>query len=50
MPRLTALAQGGTAVGTGINAHPKFGARLPLLLSERTGVEFHSGGQSSSRR
>ncbi|HKJ20217.1 MAG TPA: lyase family protein, partial [Woeseiaceae bacterium] len=25
MKRLTALAQGGTAVGTGINAHPKFG-------------------------
>ena len=25
MKRLTELAQGGTAVGTGINAHPKFG-------------------------
>ena len=24
-PRLNALAQGGTAVGTGINAHPEFG-------------------------
>ena len=42
MKRLTALAQGGTAVGTGINAHPKFGAKVAVLLSERTGVEFTS--------
>jgi len=41
MKRLTALAQGGTAVGTGINAHPKFGAKVATLLSERTGVAFH---------
>ena len=27
-PRLLELAQGGTAVGTGINAHPQFGAAL----------------------
>src|SRR6202000_1753897 len=27
-PRLLALAQGGTAVGTGINAHPEFGTRF----------------------
>ena len=40
MKRLTALAQGGTAVGTGINAHPKFGAKVSTLLAERTGVEF----------
>ena len=40
MKRLTALAQGGTAVGTGINAHPKFGAKVALLLSEQTGIEF----------
>jgi len=40
MKRLTALAQGGTAVGTGINAHPKFGAKVALLLAERTGVSF----------
>jgi fumarate hydratase class II len=40
MKRLTALAQGGTAVGTGINAHPKFGAKVALLLSEKTGVKF----------
>jgi fumarate hydratase class II len=42
MSRLTALAQGGTAVGTGINAHPKFGRKVIVLLSERTGVEFSS--------
>ena len=42
MKRLTALAQGGTAVGTGINAHPKFGAKVALLLSERTGVPFRA--------
>jgi len=40
MGRLTALAQGGTAVGTGINAHPKFGAKVATLLAERTGVAF----------
>jgi len=40
LPRLCALAQGGTAVGTGINAHPKFGAKVSVLLSERTGIEF----------
>lgn len=42
MKRLTALAQGGTAVGTGINAHPKFGGKVAVLLSERTGVAFES--------
>jgi fumarate hydratase class II len=40
MKRLTGLAQGGTAVGTGINAHPKFGAKVALLLAERTNVDF----------
>jgi fumarate hydratase class II len=38
--RLAALAQGGTAVGTGINAHPKFGHKVATLLGERTGIEF----------
>ena len=42
MKRLTALAQGGTAVGSGINAHPKFGTKVAVLLSEQTGMEFHS--------
>ena len=40
LPRLCQLAQGGTAVGTGINAHPKFGMKVAVLLSETSGVEF----------
>jgi fumarate hydratase class II len=40
MSRLTGLAQGGTAVGTGINAHPKFGDKVATLLAEQTGVGF----------
>jgi fumarate hydratase, class II len=39
-PRLLALAQGGTAVGTGINAHPDFGARFCEELAGLTGVPF----------
>jgi len=39
-PRLLALAQGGTAVGTGINAHPDFGARFCAALAELTSVPF----------
>jgi len=42
MRRLTELAQGGTAVGTGINAHPKFGPKVAVLLGERTGVPFRA--------
>ena len=34
------LAIGGTAVGTGINTHPEFGARVAKVLSARTGVRF----------
>jgi fumarate hydratase class II len=44
MKRLVQLAQGGTAVGTGINAHPKFGDKVAVLLSEKTGVPFASAG------
>jgi fumarate hydratase class II len=40
--RLVGLAQGGTAVGTGINAHPRFGEKVAVLLSEHTGIEFYS--------
>lgn len=42
-PELQSLAQGGTAVGTGINAHPEFAERFANLLSEQTGLEFKSG-------
>jgi len=44
MARLCALAQGGTAVGTGINAHPQFGSKVADLLSERCGFEFTQAG------
>ena len=42
LQRLAGLAQGGTAVGTGINAHPKFGDKVAVLLSEHAGVEFYA--------
>jgi len=38
--RTTRLAQGGTAVGTGINAHPEFGVRVAEALSAETGISF----------
>jgi len=40
LPRLHRLALGGTAVGTGLNAHPEFGARVAANLSRITGVDF----------
>ena len=39
-PRLHALAQGGTAVGTGINARPQFGAVFAHHLAQHTGIAF----------
>src|SRR6201991_5239853 len=42
-PRLHALPQGGTAVGTGINAHPEFGARFSQELADLTGLPFKPG-------
>lgn len=40
MPRLVQLAQGGTAVGTGINAHPQFAARFAAALTALTAEPF----------
>ncbi|MBN7797200.1 class II fumarate hydratase [Parahaliea mediterranea] len=37
---LRSLAQGGTAVGTGINAHPEFAEQFALALSELSGLKF----------
>jgi len=34
------LPAGGTAVGTGINTHPEFGARVAASLAEETGIAF----------
>ena len=42
--RLRELPQGGTAVGTGINAHPQFGPKVCQLLAEQTGVPFTQAG------
>ncbi|MBT8144564.1 MAG: class II fumarate hydratase [Gammaproteobacteria bacterium] len=39
-PRLHKLAQGGTAVGSGINAHPEFGTRVAVALSAATRIDF----------
>ncbi len=39
-PRLQRLAQGGTAVGTGINAPPQFAQRFCAELQSLTGVPF----------
>jgi fumarate hydratase, class II len=40
MPGLYELALGGTAVGTGLNAHPEFAARVAAELSSLTGYPF----------
>ena len=40
LPGLCELAIGGTAVGTGLNTHPEFGARVALDLSQATGLAF----------
>jgi fumarate hydratase class II len=36
------LAIGGTAVGTGLNAHPEFGERVARKIAELTGLPFRS--------
>ena len=40
LPGLLQLAAGGTAVGTGLNAHPDFAARIAAELGSRTGLSF----------
>jgi len=42
LPRLCQLAQGGTAVGTGINAHPDFAQCFAETLNKETGLDFLS--------
>lgn len=39
-PQLHSLALGGTAVGTGINAHPDFSKHFNDILSDMTGIDF----------
>ncbi|MFZ6820207.1 class II fumarate hydratase [Undibacterium sp. Ji22W] len=40
LPAIYSLAIGGTAVGTGLNTHPKFGARVAQLLAEKFSLPF----------
>jgi len=40
LPHLRELAIGGTAVGTGLNAHPEFGKRVADELTTLTGTKF----------
>ena len=42
LKRLRRLPLGGTAIGTGINADPRFGKQVAKALSEQTGVKFES--------
>ncbi|MDX6694940.1 MAG: fumarate hydratase, class [Blastocatellia bacterium] len=42
MPGLLDLAIGGTAVGTGLNAHPEFAVRAAAKIAELTGLPFKS--------
>jgi fumarate hydratase class II len=42
LPHLRELALGGTAVGTGLNAHPEFGRRVAADLARTTGLGFES--------
>ena len=38
LPRLGKIPLGGTAVGTGLNTHPEFAARVRKILSQETGL------------
>lgn len=40
LPHVHELALGGTAVGTGLNAHPEFAARVAAELARLTGLPF----------
>jgi len=42
LPGLESLAIGGTAVGTGLNSHPKFGETAAARIAEITGFPFVS--------
>ncbi|MFM0379552.1 class II fumarate hydratase [Paraburkholderia strydomiana] len=42
LPHLYELAQGGTAVGTGLNAHPQFAGKVAAAIAKLTGVPFVS--------
>jgi len=43
-PRLAELALGGTAVGSGLNAHPDFAKNVIALMAEQTDLPFTEAG------
>ena len=46
LPRVRRLPIGGTAIGTGINAHPKFGKGVARALSTATGARFQQAANT----
>jgi fumarate hydratase class II len=44
LERLRKLPLGGSAVGTGINAHPEFGSKVAANLTAATGIRFQRMG------
>jgi len=42
LPGLYRLAIGGTAVGTGLNTHPQFGARVAVEIARMAGLPFEA--------
>jgi fumarate hydratase class II len=49
LPAVHALAIGGTAVGTGLNTHPEFGARVAAVLARRLDEPFVTVAQPVCR-
>ena len=46
LKRVRRLPIGGTAIGTGINAHPKFGKGVAKALAVATGAKFEQAGNT----
>ena len=44
LPRLMQVAQGGTAVGTGVTAHPLFAQSFAAILERRSNIAFRPSG------
>jgi len=44
LPRLMQVAQGGTAVGTGVTAHPLFAQSFAAILERRSDIAFRPSG------
>lgn len=42
LDKMSEIALGGTAVGTGLNTHPKYAIRVAEVISELTGMPFRS--------